>query len=78
MTSIVHRIAPNFLETVGTNGTSTLKGLTGSVLATCLIQLFHPAGQVVNPIPRGCDNRCGHRRGKTRQMWTAQACGVIG
>ena len=34
MPRIVHRIVPNFLETVGTNGTSTLKGLLGSVPAT--------------------------------------------
>ena len=45
---IVHIIAPNFLETVGTNGMSTVMGLLGSAPATWLILLFHPAGQVVN------------------------------
>ena len=59
-----YKIAPNFLETVGTNGTSTAKGLLGSAPATWLALLFHPAGWVVNPTPRGRNDCCGHQRGR--------------
>ena len=57
-------IAPNFLETVGTNGPSTAMQLLGSRPATWLILLFHLARLVVNPALRGYNACCGNRRGR--------------
>ena len=42
MPRIAYKIAPNFLETVGTNGTSTSKVLLGSAPATWLALTIPP------------------------------------
>ena len=71
-------IAPNFLETVGTNGPSTAMQLLSSGPATWLILLFHPARLLVTADLAGLQRMLWTPTWEARQMRTVQAWGVTG